>query len=226
MDPMFERRELTRKVHIESKVLQQNMRPHILAQLKMNMEGRCSSEGYIQPDSITILDHSIGRANYTKGGIDYEVQFQADVCLPHRGQVFKATSKLRSKIGIHAESTPLNVLIPRDLHIGNTEFDSVEDGQDFEFEVVGAQFKQLDKTIIVVGRLRTALKPAPLQPLLHAVATVELPTMTSSMGTSSEEKVVTVISTSEPTKKTRRLKKPSVVDSNESLKIGVDEGSA
>jgi DNA-directed RNA polymerase subunit E'/Rpb7 len=191
----------------------------------MNMEGRCSSEGYIQRDSITILKYSLGRTSITNGGIYYDVTFQADVCLPHSGQIFKATADLRTKIGIHAESTPLKILIPRDLHIGNQEFDTVEVGQEFEFEVIGPQFKQQDKVIVVVGRLRTALKPAPIQPLLHAVSTVELPTIAQSMGTTSEEKVVTINPT-EPVKKTRKLKKPSVVESNESFKIGMDEGTA
>ena len=223
MDPMFERRELTRKVHIHSKFIQKNMLPSILAQLKMNMEGRCSSEGYIQQDSVTILKYSLGRTSYTKGGVDYDVSFQADVCLPHPGQIFKATADLRTKIGIHADVSPLKILIPRDLHIGNKEFDTLDIGQEFEFEVIGPQFKQQDKVIVVVGRLRTALKPAPLQPLLHALPTVELPT-TSNMGTSSDEKVVTVNPTEAP-KKTRKLKKPTIVDSNESLKAGMDEGS-
>jgi DNA-directed RNA polymerase subunit E'/Rpb7 len=225
MDPLFERRELTRKVHIHSKFLQQNMLPSILAQLKMNLEGRCSSEGYVQRDSIAVIRYSLGRANYTKGGIDYEVTFQADVCFPHPGQILKATAELRSKIGIHGETPPLKVLIPRDLHIGNTEFDSVEEGQEFEFEVIGPQFKQQDRTIIVVGRLRTALKPAALQPLLYAESKVDIPmTQTQNMGSASEEKVV-IINPVDAPKKTRKLKKPSVVDSNESLKIGVDEGS-
>ena len=220
---MFERRELTRKVHIHSKFIQKNMLPSILAQLKMNMEGRCSSEGYIQQDSVTILKYSLGRTSYTKGGVDYDVSFQADVCLPHPGQIFKATADLRTKIGIHADVSPLKILIPRDLHIGNKEFDTLDIGQEFEFEVIGPQFKQQDKVIVVVGRLRTALKPAPLQPLLHALTTVELPT-TSNMGTSSDEKVVTVNPIEAP-KKTRKLKKPTIVDSNESLKVGMDEGS-
>jgi DNA-directed RNA polymerase subunit E'/Rpb7 len=224
MDPMFERRELSRKVITKPSVQQKNMLPSILAQLKMNMEGRCSSEGYIQPDSVTVLKYSLGRVK-PDGTTHYEVTFQADVCLPHPGQIFRATADLRTKIGIHAESSPLKILIPRDLHIGNQEFETVEIGQEFEFEVIGPQFKQQDKVIVVVGRLRTALKPAPLQPLLHAVASVQIPTMASnSMGSSSEEKVVT-INVTEPTKKTRKLKKPSVVDSNESLKIGMDEGS-
>jgi len=225
MDPMFERRELTRKVHIHSKFLQKNMLPSILAQLKMNMEGKCSSEGFIQPDSVTILKYSLGRTNYTKGGIDYEVSFQADVCLPHQGQIFKATVELRSKIGIHADAPPVKVLIPRDLHIGNEEFDTVAEGQELEFEVIGPQFKQQDKVMIVVGRLRTALKPAPLQPLLHAAPTIEIPTFASSMGTTSDEKVITIIP-GETNKKTRKLKKPNVLDTNESLKAGMDEGAA
>jgi len=225
MDPMFERRELTRKVHIYSKFLQKNMLPSILAQLRMNMEGRCSSEGYIERDSITILSYSLGRIN-SISGIDYDVKFQADVCLPHPGQIFRASVDLRSKIGIHAELPPLKILIPRDLHIGNEEFDRVEVGQEFEFEVIGPQFKQQDKMIVVVGRLRTALKPAPLQPLLNSTATVELPTLsTSTMGSSSDEKLVTINPTEPTIKKTRRLKKPNVIDSNESFKIGMDEGS-
>ena len=222
MDPLFERRELVRKIHIHSKNLQRNMLPSLLAQLKMNFEGRCSSEGFIQPQSITILNYSLGRSNYVKGGVDYEVRFQADMCLPHEGQVFRATTTLRSKIGIHAETPPIKVLIPRDLHIGNPEFDKSEVGQEIEFEVVGAQFKQQDRDIIVVGRLRSALKPAPLVPLLNVQTEVEVP-KTVSTG-DSEEKTVSVVKTEEPKK--RRLKKASVQVPNESLKAGVDEGAA
>jgi DNA-directed RNA polymerase subunit E'/Rpb7 len=221
MDPLFERRELVRKVHIFSKYIQKNMQTSLLAQLKTNFEGRCSSEGFIQPQSITVLEYSLGRSNYVKGGVDYEVKFQADVCWPHPGQVFKATGNMKSKIGIHADLTPLRVLIPRDIHIGNEEYDKFEDGQDVEFEVADATFKQQDREIIVIGRLRTALKAAPLQPLLYAESRPDAPLV--SVPQESDEKVVTVVS-SEPTKK-RKLKKPSVSIPNESLKTGTDEGT-
>jgi DNA-directed RNA polymerase subunit E'/Rpb7 len=222
MDPLFERRELSRKVHIHSKHLQKNMQSSILAQLKMNFEGRCSSEGYIQPQSITLIEYSLGRSNYTKGGVDYDVRFQADMCLPHSGQTFKATVSLRSKIGIHAELTPIKILIPRDLHIGNEEFENVEVKQEIEFEVIGAQFKQQDRDIIVVGRLKTALKPAALQPLLSTEVRVEVPVMQTAQS-QSEEKTVSVTQ-GEPVKKTRKLKKPSVSIPNESAKEGMVEG--
>jgi DNA-directed RNA polymerase subunit E'/Rpb7 len=138
MDPLFERRKMTKKVHIESKFLQKNIQASILARLKMTLEGRCLSEGFIQNDSITLLNYSLGRTNYIKGGIDYDVEFQADVCMPHQGQRFRVPVVLKSKVGIHAEQLPIKVLIPRDLHFGNVEFEQIVVGTDVEFEVIGS----------------------------------------------------------------------------------------
>lgn len=203
MDPLFERRELNKKVHIDSKFLQNNMQASILAQLKMNYEGMCSAEGFIERNSITLLDRSLGRTNYTKGGSDYDVKFQADVCLPHPGQKLKARVTVRSKVGIHAETPPIKVLIPRDLYLGNDEFASVEIGQDIEFEVVGCQFKQKDSEIIVVGKLlNTVIESVPVpetttpEPMLVTTAPLE-----------EGDKQVVVMPTIEPEKKKRRLKK-------------------
>lgn len=153
MDPLFERRELTKKVKIHSKFIQRNIQASLLAQLKGQYQGRCSAEGYIHKDSLTIVNYSLGRVDYLKGGVNYDVTFQADICLPHPGQKLKAPVTLRSKIGIHAETGPIKVLIPRDLHIGNEQFDSINPEQEVEFEVIGSQFKQGDEYIVVVGKL-------------------------------------------------------------------------
>jgi DNA-directed RNA polymerase subunit E'/Rpb7 len=153
MDPLFERRELTKNVKIHSKFIQKNIQASLLAQLKMQYQGRCSAEGYIHKDSLTIVNYSLGRVDYLKGGVNYSVVFQADICLPHPGQKFKAPVTLRSKIGVHAETGPIKVLIPRDLHIGNDQFDSIQPEEEVEFEVIGSQFKQGDEYIIVVGKL-------------------------------------------------------------------------
>ena len=210
MDPLFERRELTRNVHINSKFLKKNIQSSLLQQLKTNFEGRCSGEGYIQPNSITILNYSIGRSNYVKGGVDYMVTFQGDICLPHSGQKFRATVSMKSKIGIHAETPPIKVLIPRELHIGNSEFEEVKDQQEIEFEVIGSLFKQQDKYIVIVGRLQSAIKAAPLMPLISPDTVEEIKPVIQSEG---DEKSVVVVQT-EPPKKTRKLKKPSVEETN------------
>lgn len=205
MDPLFERRELEKKVHIDSKFLQKNMQASILAQLKMNYEGICSAEGFIERNSITLLNYSLGRTNYTKGGTDYDVKFQADVCLPHPGQKLKARVTVRSKVGIHAETPPIKVLIPRDLYFGNDEFAKIEEGQDIEFEVVGSQFKQKDTEIIVVGKLlNTVLEGSVPIPEVSTAEPILVAPVVSQEG---EKQVVIMPMVPEPEKKKRRLKK-------------------
>uniref|UniRef100_A0A6C0AIT0 DNA-directed RNA polymerase n=1 Tax=viral metagenome TaxID=1070528 RepID=A0A6C0AIT0_9ZZZZ len=206
MDPLFERRELEKKVHIDSKFLQRNMQASILAQLKMNYEGICSAEGFIERNSISLLTYSLGRANYTKGGMDYDVKFQADVCMPHPGQKLRAQVTVRSKVGIHAETPPIKILIPRDLYFGNEDFTKIEEGQDIDFEVVGAQFKQKDTEIIVVGKLLgTAPENGVPEPQLITEATPDI--VIPMMGAEVEGEKKVVVQAAEPEKKKRRLKK-------------------
>ena len=222
MDPLFERRDLVRKVHLNSKHIQKNIQGSLLAQLKMHFEGRCSSEGFIQAGSLVILGNSLGRSNYRTGGIDYDVRFQADICLPHAGQTFKAMVSLRSKIGIHADCEPLKVLIPRDLHIGNAEFEAVTEKEEIEFEVVGAEFKQEDQNIYVIGRLKSAVKPGPLMPLLSVEAPKDEEIKTSDDG-DGEQKRVVITPTAEPKK--RKLKRKEPVDINEQTAEGIPQGT-
>jgi DNA-directed RNA polymerase subunit E'/Rpb7 len=193
MDPLFERRELTRNVHVESRNLKKNIHSSLLAQLRHKYEGLCVAEGYIQPRSIVVVDYSLGRANLIKGGIDYVVRFQADVCMPHPGQVFRAPVTLRSKIGLHAEISPLKILIPRDLHIGNGEFDDTEEKQEIEFEVTGSRFQQGDESIVVLGKLRNVVRPADQEPVeSNEMSEPLLAAPVSGSGTESDKRVVTV----------------------------------
>ncbi len=180
MDPLFERRQLVRNVHVDAKNLQRNIDASLLAQIRMKYEGVCTAEGYINRGSTTIVEHSLGRTDLIKGGANYSVVFQADVCYPHPGQKFRAKVTLKSKIGIHAEMTPLKILMPRDLHIGDPQFDSIEEKEEVEFEIVGAKFQQGDETIAVLAKFIGPVLPplsapeeetaVPSEPLIAAPA--------------------------------------------------------
>ena len=198
MDPLFERRQLVRNIHLDARFLQRNIEASLLSHLRMKFEGVCVSEGFIARNSITVVEHSLGRVNLIKGGLDYTVRFQADICMPHTGQVFRAPVVLKSKIGIHAEVTPIKVLLPRDIHIGNAEFDEIAEKQEIEFEVVGSRFQQGDESIVVLGKLRETVKPAvetgfsagesstSSEPIIAA------PIGDANKGTSEEKRMVTV----------------------------------
>lgn len=225
MDPLFERRELSKKVHIHSKFLQRNMQSSILSQLKALFEGKCSSEGFIHRNSITIVSYSLGRTNYIKGGVDYDVVFQADVCFPHPGQRFKAPIKLRSKVGIHADLEPTKILIPRDLHLGNTDFEEAKVGEDIEFEVIGAQFKQQDTDIIIVGKLISKIQEEVALPLLTEEESEKPAQNSVPKSEEGEEKQVVITAPVETAKPKRKLKRGGDMNSNEhvlSFKEGMD----
>ena len=205
MDPLFERRNLTRLVRIPSSQLQKNVRPALLAQLRSKYEGICIPEGFCQTGSITLLEHSLGRADIVSSGVQYQVLFQSDLCMPHPGQVWKGPVKLRSKIGVHVEMGPIKVLLPRDLHLGDASFEQLAPNQEVQFEVLGSRYQQGDTTIAVLGKLLSAMTPeGPArvpseveEPMLAA------PTKPGAQGTL---KVVTILPTTEPAPTLRKRK--------------------
>ena len=202
MDPLFERRNLNRLVRIPASQLQKNVRPALLAQLRSKYEGVCIPEGFCQPETITILEQSLGRTDLVHSGVEYHVLFQADMCMPHQGQVWKGDVKMRSKIGIHLEIGPVQVLLPRDLHMGDPVFEELKDRQQVEFEVIGSRFQQGDSTIAVLGKLKSVVAQAPLK----EVRAVEEPMLAASTVTApGSQKVVTVAPTTVAPPRKRKL---------------------
>ena len=228
MDPVFERRELTRSVHIHAPNLQRNIHVSLLAQLRMKYEGVCIPEGFVQRRSITIIEHSLGRVNLIKGGLEYTVKFQADLCMPHPDQVFRAVVALRSKIGLHAELLPMKVLLPRDLHLGNAEFEDIKEKQEIEFKVVGSRFQQGDDSIVVLGTLTSVINPAVEEAMAAQVESVEPMIAASGPSDQSERRVVQVApevaKAAEAPARRRKLVKPKV-EINEPKPEGKAPGS-
>jgi DNA-directed RNA polymerase subunit E'/Rpb7 len=207
---------------VDSKYLQKNIDASLLAQVRLKYEETCVAEGYIQAKSVRIVEHSLGRTNLIRGGLDYSVKFQADICMPHPGQVFRIPVTQKSKIGIHAEMTPIKALLPRDLHIGNTDFEAVKEGEDIEFEVIGARFQQGDDSIVVLGKLRTIVRPATETPTDSDVQATEpvIAASTGPEGESAVKKVTVDISSttsSEQGARRRRVRLNPAASTNEAL---------
>lgn len=202
---MFQRRELVRDITIPAKHVQRNIVSSFLSQIKASVEGRAGTEGFVQPGSSVVLDYSLGNLDLLKSGVRYRVRFQADICFPHKGQTLKVQATFKSKIGLHAEAPPLRVLLPRDLHIGNAEYESIQEKDEIEFEVLGVEFKQGDEHIFVLGRLLTRIAAPVAPPPAVIVAPVEVPV-------SSEESTKSVVfaptpseEKKEPVRRKRRL---------------------
>jgi len=230
MDPVFERRALVRNVHIPAQHIQRNIQVSLMAQLRAKYEGVCIPEGFVQNRSVTVVEHSLGRINLIHGGLDYSVKFQADICMPHPGQVFRAPVLMRSKIGLHAELPPMKVLLPRDLHIGDASFEDIKEGQVVEFEVKGSRFQQGDDSIVVLGHLKTVVAPQAVEADKAAVSADEplLAASGASNAAASAERKVVVPQEQMPAaavRKTKRIGKPAVTINEPGAK-GEAAGSA
>jgi DNA-directed RNA polymerase subunit E'/Rpb7 len=229
MDPIFERRALVRSVHIPAQHIQRNIQVSLMAQLRAKYEGVCIPEGFVQTRSITVVEHSLGRVNLIHGGLDYSVKFQADICMPHPGQTFRAPVVLRSKIGLHAEVAPMKILLPRDLHLGDATFEDIKEGQEVEFEVKGSRFQQGDDSIVVLGHLKQVVAA---QKADAEKAAAEEPLLAASTGTNAaadvERKVVVPqeqMPAAKAPRKTKVIARPAVTI-NEPGAQGKAEGPA
>ena len=219
---MFERRELTRVVTVHSRHLQRNIQSSLLGQIKANVEGRCGTEGYVQPKSSVIMTYSLGLMSIIGTGVSYKVKFQADICLPHKGQRLEVPAEFRSKIGLHSEMKPLKILLPRDLHIGNADFEAVSDGDQMEIEVMGAEFKQNDEDIFVLAKLVRRITAAPAAPdEAAAEAAPEAPPPSAGAGEVKSVSISEAPPASGPVRRKKRLQ--TGLQTGSTLELNVDK---
>ena len=109
MDNIYFNCVLKKKIIVESKYLNENIDNYIENYFKKKLEGKCIDEGYIEPDSVKILQKSIGMllgSRFT-GDITYEIGYTANICNPVIGNVIDCKVKF-----INNQQKPyLNVLL-------------------------------------------------------------------------------------------------------------------
>ena len=146
---------LTRKVHLPFQFVGQNLKQLLETQIKKDIEGKCSVEGYIKPDSTKITSYSSGlvQANL----IVFEVVFECLVCCPVEGQKIKCVVKNLTQAGIRAESnenpSPIVVYLSRDHHYNNTYFSTVKENDEITIRVIGQRFELNDDQVSVIGEI-------------------------------------------------------------------------
>merc|ERR1711934_141144 len=91
---------ITKKVEIPINKIGSNMNEYITNKLSREIEGKCSIEGYIKPNSINIISHSSGLIQ--NNTILFEVLFECLVCFPVENMLIKCFVKNITKAGIRA----------------------------------------------------------------------------------------------------------------------------
>jgi DNA-directed RNA polymerase subunit E'/Rpb7 len=128
----------------------------LLTKLRERMEGKCNSNGYVRPGSIEILDRTIGECENGRftGNLLYDCKIKCDVLYPTADSVVDAYVIKVTKMGAWAVyQEAMRILIPRDLHLGSTEFDGIKEGETVKVSIQRSRFQTNDPYIMAVGKL-------------------------------------------------------------------------
>lgn len=133
--------------------------------LKAKHEGKCNANGYVRPGSIAILSRSMGVAENGRftGNLLYDCKAKCDVFYPVGGIQFEAVVIKVNKMGAYVHfDEAIRILLPRDLHVGNVEFDNIEEGKTVLVRLERSRFQANDPYIMGVGILVANAMPMPV----------------------------------------------------------------
>jgi DNA-directed RNA polymerase subunit E'/Rpb7 len=133
----------------------------LLERLKSKIEAKCISSGYVKPDSLEILHRSMGAAENGRftGNYLFFVKLRCKVFHPEAGTPIECRVLKVNKMGAYAVfDEAMRVLLPRDLHIGNVEFDKLNPNDVVSVQVLRSRFQTNDPFISSVGMFQSRIK--------------------------------------------------------------------
>jgi DNA-directed RNA polymerase subunit E'/Rpb7 len=148
--------------------------------VKEKLEGKCSRHGFVVPGSMEILSRSMGmieKGRFT-GSILFHVQAEGKVINPPDGVVVEGEVIRKNKMGIYVNyqvpqtlratangveggmQDAIRIIVPRDLHIGNDEFETLSLGDTVQVEIKKSRFQVNDEYILSVGMFKKVVSSA------------------------------------------------------------------
>ena len=92
---------LTRKVFLTMDQVGQNIKQNLERSISHTIEGKCTQDGYIKPNSVRVNTYSAGIVNNEK--VEFQTVFECMVCHPVEDMVIDCKVKTLTKAGIHGE---------------------------------------------------------------------------------------------------------------------------
>lgn len=143
-----------------------NITQLLRSELAKSVEGRCSVEGYISPNSISICSHSCG--TLSAANIHFDVTADCLICFPDEHAIIKCVAKTITQAGIRAGSrhlqpdnvSPIEVFLSRDMNTQARElFSRIEENDILTVEIIGRRFVLHDTHVTIIAMLLDAVSP-------------------------------------------------------------------
>jgi DNA-directed RNA polymerase subunit E'/Rpb7 len=162
MDELFVPVVSTTSIRLEPRDLNNKIDDKILKQLKNDLEGKCIKEGFVRDKSLKIIKRSFGhgQASAFNGAVVFNVEYSMDICNPLQGTIMEVQAVNSNKMGVLAgvpyeQTSPLNVMLAKQHHIDNEEFEAIKLDDIFKVRVVGSRFEYGDTQISIIAVLES-----------------------------------------------------------------------
>lgn len=162
-DPeLFVKRQIRRTISIPFYKITKDI---IVAQLLRTelakiVEGRCSIEGYICPNTVAISSYSCG--TLAGSNIHFDIIADCLICYPDENAVIKCVAKTITQAGIRAGAkdleqdkvSPIEVFLSRDMHLSSRElFSCIEENDILTVKIIGRRFVLHDTHVTIIAML-------------------------------------------------------------------------
>lgn len=107
---------ITESIHPSE--LNEDINQSLLKKIKDKLGNKCNELGYIQKNSIQILDRTIGKINTSQfnGVLNFDVNVSANIYLPVKDSRIKCKILGSNQIGLFAISPPIHVIVAKIHH--------------------------------------------------------------------------------------------------------------
>ena len=131
----------------------------IMDKMKSKLEGKCSSSGWVVPDTLKLISRSMCQnmpGQFTGAMISW-VQAEGKVIYPTDGMVVTGVVSKKNKMGMFVDyKNAMQIMVPRDLHLGNMRFDGIRIGDSVSVTIKKSKYQINDEYILSVGILEAA----------------------------------------------------------------------
>lgn len=164
--PLYTTVTLEKAIRLEPKELNnKNIDAVLEYHIKRELGNKCTKDGYIKADSISIISRTIGtvKSLLLDGSVGYKVVFEADVCYPRQNDIWKCKVSKINRVGIMAEKkgAPLNISIPKQVQYNKKIYKKLkpdETGQEIVVQVIDARLEYNKRDLYVLCKLIDVLE--------------------------------------------------------------------
>ena len=133
----------------------QDIDEKLLSKIIKRLGNKCSNYGYIERESIKLLDRNVAEiiGRHFNGKLSYNVKLEVNVCSPSKNDIVTCKVIAKNKIGILCQNDPLVIILSKDVHMKNVQFNSINENDTITVKILDYKYNYCDDQIQVVATL-------------------------------------------------------------------------